>query len=554
MEETTIAENKKFKESLEEIIELVFQYNPLIGAYLGREELERKVVIGTPENYLEFIKKLSESLDQVKKFTIEELNQENRQLFQILHDNHKIFLFLHEVYPLWKKIPLGLDDTQQLIFTLLQRKGPTENMAEVVIAQLEQLPRFLEEFRLRFDRSPIPKVWKETSLDMVESAPQFLGFLEMVFKASVSDNIRKNLSNAFNTAKVAIEVHTTWIQDLPVDDDEFAWALGKENFEKLLNLRKLPWDRVKILKTGYKMLDSLTEQAHQLAKDIDPTKTFDEVVDEINAHHPPTFEMVLEHARSEAERAKEFIKKHDLASIPTGESLVITETPAYLAPLIPIAMYGPSPYYNPNQPGIYYITRPAGENGLKKLGFHSYHSIPNIMVHEAYPGHHLDLSWTNYTSSAISLICFFMSTLGSETVEGWAHYCEEMMLKQGFHDEIGKKKVKLVILLGQIWRAVRIIVDIELHSKQRTIDEAIKLLVEKAKIDEQTAKAEVRRYTMAPGYQLSYLIGKLLIESLHQKVKETQGENFKLKEFHDTILKSGDLPYYLLKELFEDQS
>ena len=518
---------------------------------MGKEEFEKKVANGTPENYLEFIEKFSKSLEQLKQIDTKNLTQENRNLYQIMQDSRDIFLFLHEVFPLWKKTPYGLDDIQSVIFTLLQRKGPTEKMAEVIIAQMEQLPRFLDEFRLRFDGSPIPNVWKNTSIDMIKSTPQFLNFIEMVFSASISENMKKELSDTLKTAKKAIEVHTKWIQSLSVDDNEFSWALGKENFEKLLTLRKLPWDREKILKTGYELLDSLTKQAHQLAKDIDPKKSFDELIDEINSYHPPTFEMVLEHARSEAERAKKFIKRHNLVSIPENESLVITETPAYLSPLVPIAMYGPSPYYSPNQPGIYYITRPSGENALKKHGFHSYYSLPNVMVHEAYPGHHLDLCWNNVTSSPISLISIFMSTLGSETVEGWAHYCEEMMLEQGFHDEIGQQKVKLMILLGQIWRAVRIIVDVELHCEQQTTTEAIKLLITRAKTTEETAKAEVRRYTTAPGYQLSYLIGKLLIDKLRQEVREKQGKNFSLLEFHNTILKSGDLPYYLLRKQFE---
>ena len=122
---------------------------------------------------------------------------------------------------------------------------------------------------------------------------------------------------------------------------------------------------------------------------------------------------------------------------------------------------------------------------------------------------------------------------------------------KGFHDEIGRDKVKLVILLGQIWRAVRIIVDVELHCKQRTVEDAIQLLVDRAKTEVQTATAEVRRYTTAPGYQLSYLIGKLLIQDLRKEVETKQGVQFNLKNFHDTILKSGDLPYYLLKELFD---
>ncbi len=547
MEELTISD-QKFKEIMEELINLMFDYNPALAAYMGKEEYEKKVANGTPENYFAFVADLSNCLNRLNEIDDTQLNPENHILFKVCHDTLVLFLFFHENFPLWNREPFGLEDIQRTIFVLLQRKGPTEGVAEAVIAQLEQLPQFLEEFRLRFKASRIPKLWHETSYKMIQSTPQFLGYLEMIFQSSIDDNLKKNISDAISKAKTAIEFHTSWIQGLPVDDDEFAWALGQTNFEKMISLRKLPLDREKILKTGYELLDSLTEQVHQLTSKIDPTKTSDEVINEINSNQPPTFEMVLEHARQEAKRAKEFILAHDLASIPPNENLVIAETPAYLAPIIPIAMYGPCPYYDRTQPGIYYITRPSSEVSLEQFGFHSYHSLPNIMVHESYPGHHLDLCWNNHVGSPLNLISLFASTLGAETVEGWAHYCEEMMLEQGFHDEIGRDKVKLAILLGQLWRAVRIIVDVELHCKQRTVDDAIQLLVDRAKTEVQTATAEVRRYTTAPGYQLSYLIGKLLIQNLRKEVETKQGDQFKLKKFHDIILKSGDLPYYLLKE------
>jgi uncharacterized protein (DUF885 family) len=541
----------EFKGIQNELINQVFEYNPAIAAYMGKEEYEKKVANGTPENYFAFVSELTTFLNRLDEMDEAQLNPENRISFKICQDALELFLFFHEEFPLWNRNPYGLDEIQLILFTLLQRKGPTRAVAEAVIAQLEQLPQFLEEFRLRFDESPIPKVWQETSFDMIQSTPQFFGYLEMIFQPSLDDDLKQSFSAAINKATAAVEKHSSWIQGLPIDEDEFAWALGEANFDQLLSLRKLPWDREKILKTGYELLESLTEKAHQLANTIDSTKTFDEVADEVKANHPPNFEMVLEHAGNEAKRAKEFILTHNLASIPPDDSLVIAETPQYIAPLVPIAMYGPPPFYAKNQSGIYYITRPSSKSSLKTSGFHSYYSIPNVMVHEAYPGHHLDLCWNNHFASPLTTIASFISTLGTETVEGWAHYCEEMMLEQGFHDELGHDKVKLTILLGQIWRAVRIIVDIELHCKKRTIEDAIQLLVDRALMDAPTAKAEVRRYTIAPGYQLSYLIGKLLIQDLRQEVETKQGDTFKLKNFHDIILKSGDLPYYLLKELFK---
>ncbi|MFX1249942.1 MAG: DUF885 domain-containing protein, partial [Promethearchaeota archaeon] len=550
----TISDDLLFKKIFEETIDLIFQYKPALGAYMGKEGYEKKVAIGTPANYLEFITKLSELLDRVNKIDEDQLSPKTRRSFHVLKDTLVLFFFFHEEFPIWNRHPFGLEDIQQTIFVVLQRKGPIKSVAETIIAQLEQLPQFLEEFRSRFGGSPIPKVWQETSYEMIQSSPQFLDYLEMIFQLSIDEPLKNTLVNTIEKAKTAIKLHTSWLQTLRVDEDEFAWALGQKNFDTLLSLRKLPWDRKKISQTGYDLLDSLTKQAYEIAKQIDPTKTFDGVVDEINAHHPLRFEMVLEHAGNEANRAKEFIITHDLASIPASEKLVIAETPTYLAPLIPIAMYGPTPFYAPDQPGIYYITRPSSESNLKQFGFHSYYSLPNVMAHETYPGHHLDLCWNQNVGSPLSLITLLLSTLGAETAEGWAHYCEEMMLEQGFHDEIDTEKVKLTILLGQLWRAVRIIVDVELHCKQRTIDDAIQLLVDRAKIDIQTARAEVRRYTTAPGYQLSYLIGKLLIQDIRHEVKIKQGDQFKLKNFHDIILKSDDLPYYLLKELFDMQS
>ncbi|MFX0094040.1 MAG: DUF885 domain-containing protein [Candidatus Hodarchaeota archaeon] len=538
-------ENQKFEEMVNKNLDEFLKRNPSLAIFLGKKEYEKDLEPGTKEHQEKTLALFSQWIEDANRFDLDKLSPENRLAIEILNYRYNIDKFLFETYPVWKKMPNGLETTQGIIFTLFQRKGPTTEVLEAIIAQINNVAKYLPEFQSRFDGSPIPKVWKDLTLMQVQSAPQFLQFLAMNFSNApgIPENLLEELGEVIEQVKPIIQSHQAWIQDLPADEGDFPWALGAENFDTLLAIRKLPWNRETILKKGYELLKSLKARAEKVAKEIDPTKTYEEVIEMIKTDHPPTFEMVLEHTRSEAERAKEFVKTHDLVTVPEGESLVVVPTPEYLVPVIPFAAYNGAPYFDSEQPGIYLVTPTKDEEGLKR---HSYAEISNVMVHEAYPGHHLDIVCSNTYSSLI-----LMLGLAIETIEGWAHYCEEMMLQQGFHED--PKKAELVILRGQIWRAVRIIVDVELHCKQRTMEEAIKMLMDEAQMDQPSAVAEVTRYTSNPAYQLSYLIGKILIDDLRQKVEKQMGERFSLKFFHDTILQSGFLPYYLLKKHFEDK-
>lgn len=542
-------QNSVFEEKLEELMTLIFEYQPSTAVFLGKSGYDNKVANGTKEKYEEFIKTYLEQVESIKNIPASGLLEKNKETQEIIIRSSEIFQFLHEAFPLWRKDPYGIEDIQNVIFLTLQRQGPSLKGVKVIIEQLKQLPKFLNEFHTRITEEKIPKLWKSIAYRRIETTPQFFDYLNMIFtEEGIGQEKKQELTEVIEKAKIAIDNHQKWIQERQTDEDEYAWALGEDNFAKYIELRKLPWNTESILKKGYELLESLTEKSRNLAKKINPNKTYDEVLDEILLYHPPTFEMVLEHASSEVRRAKEFLKKKKLLTMPEKEKLRVIETPSYLAPLIPFAMCVPAPYYLPEEPGYYSMTRPQTQEGLKQ---HCYYSISNAMVHEAYPGHHIDGVCSNMVSSAYNMIAYFISSLGVETIEGWAHYCEEMMLEEGFHED--KDKVELIILLDQIWRAVRIIVDVELHSKKRTYEKAVDMLMTHARMEKAEAIAEVSRYTMAPTYQLSYLMGKLLIQDLKKKQEEKLGGKFSLQEFHDTIIYSGDLPYYLLKELFEKE-
>ena len=538
-------ENQKFDEIVTRGIEEFFKCNPRIAVKLGKEEYEKVVESGTKEHMEETLKFFSEWIDELKQLDGENLNFENQISLKAMGYFHNINMFMHEAFPLWKKEPNGLAYFQEISYLLFQRKGPITSVAEAIITHLTNLPKYLEEFQSRFDESPIPIVWRDLALEQVQTIPKFLQILAEAFSktSGVPEFLKNKLLKNFKETESVIHTHIEWIKSLPVDSEEFAWALGPEKFDKLLSLRRLPWDRNTLLKKGNKVFSSAFKKLKQLAKEFYPGKTLSEAIEEFyKEDQVPSFQKVLEYAQSEAKRAKEFIKSHNLATFPK-EKLVIIETPPHLIPIIPSAAYDETPYFKGEQPGIFMITPSEIER-------YSYTMISNWMIHEAYPGHHLDFVCNNKYAPLIRLLGGFTSQ-PYETVEGWALYCEDMMLQQGFN----KDPIKTQLLFSglQVMRAMTIILDIQMHCKQRTVAEAIKMLIDILQSEEIVAKAQILGNTLTPVYPLSYLVGKLLIEDLRLEVEEKMGSKFSLKFFHDTILRSGDLPYYLLKEYFEEK-
>ena len=237
---------------------------------------------------------------------------------------------------------------------------------------------------------------------------------------------------------------------------------------------------------------------------------------------------IEEEVEKAMEDAKQFILKNNIATIHSDDKLVVEDTPAFLAPLIPFAaMMMPSRFDKP-MIGVYIVTRPKD---MANMGKHlNYASVLNTAVHEAFPGHFLQGTISNRGS----LIHLFAG--GTETTEGWAHYCEQMMMEHGF---VKGLEAKLTQINDVIWRAVRIIVDVRLSRGEMSFDEAVNMLVKETGMSKEGATAEVRRYTMTPGYQLSYLLGKHLILKLRDEIKQQLGEKF--NEKFKKIIKPSNL-------------
>jgi len=536
--------DEMFEKIINEGLNKFLEKNPDVATHLGlHEPYDYMLPKGSTERFLENLQFMEELLKRLS----ENVNREE------LNDDHKIdWEVLEKVYERWKfdfyerRIhelnPDVSEDLGGLIFIMFTRNyAPLEKRLEAIAARIEKMPKYLEEFRLRFEKSQPVRLWTQLAIEKTQSMMGLFMFILQAVKGKVSDKVYERLQKAVENLQPALKAHLEWLHGLLTKTRE-DWAIGREKFEKLLQLRELGMNSEEILNLGVKYLNELKAERERLAQQIAPGKTVKEVLEMIERKAPKTFEEALEYTKKVMEEARQFVQEKGIATVYPEDVLIVEETPAFMAPIIPFAALMMPAKFDKPQIGIYIVTRPRDP---ANLGKHlNYPSIRNTAVHEAFPGHFLQGAISNRGS----IVRLFAG--GDETVEGWAHYCEELMREKGFITDL---ETRLIQVNDMIWRAVRIIVDVKLSRGEMTFEEAVEMLVKDAGMSREAAVAEVNRYTQTPGYPLSYLLGKHLILKLKEEVKKKMGSKFNEKLFHDTILENGYLPISMLRKIFDNK-
>src|SRR5579884_2196360 len=187
------------------------------------------------------------------------------------------------------------------------------------------------------------------------------------------------------------------------------------------------------------------------------------------------------------------------------------DAPTFAHSTTPYAAYlAPAPF-EVTQRGEFWVmpapSHASPEEQQEWLRENSYFAFPGTALHEAYPGHHLQLVYSNDVSSYIR-----KHVSSSLFAEGGAFYCEQLLREQGYVPEgFGSRDERLLhlfLLKDQLWQDARVILAVELHTRGMSVDEAVRLLVDEVKLEEGPARTEVYRYTLTPIQPLSYLIGR----------------------------------------------
>ncbi len=508
--------------------------HPLIGTYVGLHAGDAELGDGTHDAVEHEIAEDRRHLAAVEALDPAAMSAAARFERDLEIHNLRRSLFDDDVVRTWERRSTALDTVGDALFLLFARDfAPLAERLDSIAGRLEAVPRFLDENRTR---AVVPQVrlWQRLEIDAANDLPPFLDeIVAAADAAGLGDAERRRLSAAAERAKVALADYGTWVEStLAGGTDD--WALGRDRYDELVARRAFDGlDADAILEIGWQQLAEQREARRAAAREIDPDADEATVVDRLKSDHPDTFDEALDAYRDAMLRARSHLIEHGIVTVPDDERIEVVATPEYLRNVIPFAAYFDPPKFDANPTGIYIVTPSVGDdpNAMRE---HSRSSISNTSIHEAYPGHHLQLAVASKHPSLTRLMAD-----APEFVEGWGMYSEQLMREHGFDDA---PNFRLNMHTDAIWRACRIVLDVRMHRGEVSVEEGIEFLTTQTSFERANAAAEVRRYTYTPTYQLSYLLGKTLILQLRADEQRRLGPAFDLRAFHDTLLRNGSLP------------
>jgi uncharacterized protein (DUF885 family) len=535
----------RFFDLVESRFRRLLRDNPIAATYFGIHDYDDLLGDGGRETLLAELAADREHLGAIESLDPAGLSNAVRFERDLEIHNLRRGIFETDELRVWERRSLALDTIGDGLFLLFARDhAPLAERLDVIAGRLEAVPRHLDEARTR-SSEPQVRLWQQIEIESVSQLPALFDEIVAAGRGAVGAREQRRLERAAQAASVAVELYATWLEGTLADGTD-NWAIGRERHDALVDLRGFDGlGADEILELGHEKLAEEHAARSAAAREIDPSAPEDAVIARVKADHATSFAAALDAYRVAMRRARAHLIERGLVTIPDDERIDVIETPEYLRNVIPFAAYFAPAAFDADPKGLYVVT-PSVHGDPNAMREHNRASISNTSIHEAYPGHHLQLDVARRHRSLTRLL-----TDAPEFVEGWGMYSELLMREQGFDDG---PEYRLMLHTDAIWRACRIILDVRLHRGELSVEEAVDFLVEHTRFERDNAQAEVRWYTYRPTYPLSYLLGRTLLLELRAAEQRRLGEAFSLRAFHDELLRNGSLPISFHRRLLSRAS
>ena len=531
-----------------------FPHQPTVGTLTGYHQYDTQLEDYSRKKIEAWIADLvffEIRLKTVSPAALDETTRGDREI--VLNDIRSTLLKL-DIIRGWEKNPdMYSGGIANGAFSLMERKfAPPNERLRSLIAREKLMPSRLQDARNNL-KNP-PHISTEIA---IEQLPGIISFFEKDVPSAFTEAKDPALNAEFKQTNAAViaslKSYLDWLKSdlLPKSNGDF--RIGAETFTKKLQFDEMvdiPLDR--LLEIGFADLHKNQQHFNQVAKELEPTKDPRTVLEELGSDHPAP-DQLLNAFRDTFTSLTSFIKSHHIVTIPSDVRPIVEETPPFMRATTFASMDTPGPFEKHATEAYFNVTLPEPGMTPKEVeGFmHSFNkgTIISTAVHEAYPGHYVQFLWVPQAPSRVRKL------LGANTnVEGWAHYCEQMMLDAGYgqpgagaKDQREAKFLRLGQLQDALLRDARFIVGIQMHTGKMTFEQAIDFFQKEGYQSKETAVVETKRGTGDPTY-LYYTLGKLEIMKLREDLKAKQGAAFSLEKFHDEFLKQGFPPIKIVRE------
>jgi uncharacterized protein (DUF885 family) len=465
---------------------------------------------------------------------------------RMLGDHLRARMFELEVVRTWERNPQYYADVlaSSLAGQALFTHAPAEERARRVLSKLRQTPRLIQAARDNINEPP--GIFLKVGIETMRGALKFIDDdLPKAF-ASVDDlHLLGDLADAQTEASQAVGAFVQYLETEMSPKARASFRLGPDKFEQKLRLDEgitVPLDRLLAIAT--RELKETQEAFRSLAGKMnggDPLKAWAKT----KSDHPRAGELV-DVGRSQLEELATFIERQKIVSVPNGEPITVAPTPDFYRWSF-ASMWTPGPFESKPTRAYYYLTDidPSWPADRQEEHLRDYNrpTLWSISIHEVYPGHFLHYQHLRRVESKARKSTLFAP---ASFLEGWAHYCEAMMMEAGFGRQ--DPGIKLGQLAEALVRLARFVVCIRLHAEDWSVEQGVRFFRDEAFMEEASARREAERGTFDPMY-LVYSVGKLMLMKLRNDYKQQQGKSFSLKSFHDTLLGHGTAPLWLHRAL-----
>jgi hypothetical protein len=469
----------------------------------------------------------------------------------IVGANIRSRMFEFEDVRSWERSPHYYADTLagSLAAQAIFNYAAETDRARRVLSKLRQAPRLIQAARDNV-KDP-PAIFVKVGLDTWRGLKSFIDVdLPRAF-AGVDDlHLLADLADASTEALHAIGSYIDYLENDLRPRARASFRLGGDRFEQKLRLDEgisLPVD--KLLAIASRELAATQEEFRSIAGRMnggDPVASW-----RAAKHRHPEPGALISTAREQVEELRTFLSRNPVVGLPDSNDVQVAPTPDFFRWSF-ASMWTPGPFESRASTAMYYLTDAdpswPRERQVEHLRDLNLPTLWTITMHEVYPGHYLHYQHLRRVDSTVRRSTLFAP---ASYVEGWAHYCEQMMLEAGFGR--GDKTIKLGQLAEALVRLARFIVGIRLHTEDWSVEQGVRFFRDEAFLEESSARREAERGTFDPTY-LVYSAGKLMLLKLRRDWQEQQGGKLSLRAFHDALLAHGAAPFWALRRLMLDDA
>jgi len=425
---------------------------------------------------------------------------------------------------------------------VIERSGDFEEKADELLSILKIIPKQLSNGQQNLEIY-LPR-FQELSIFMAESA---ITLFETDIPAFADTALSREIEiqNANNAARIALESFLNFLKSELPQRTEGHWAIGKETYDAILKDQYLlPYDSDELYEFGIEEFERTVSELETVALKIDSTKTWQELIVDIKNDYPDPNKMIEVH-QEWVNKSKEHFLSNKLIPIPWEERVDVVPRAKYLRKR---SYYGNfSRAREVNDKGVLvaqWMINPFEEQWDEQtkneyLVEHDYGVIIVTAPHESYSGHHVQGLYQMHNPRKLR------RTNGiSIFSEGWGLYNEQLMRETGFfpNDRIILRQLQL-----RLWRNARVVWDVGIHTGKMTYEEGISLLSDRVGFLRWAAQLEIDGSAQLPVYKIGYFVGMSEILKMRDEYKERMGDRFSLPEFHERLLKVGNMPPVLMR-------